>query len=359
MPFEVIEFSDKKKWDKLLKGRADIYYQHGYAASFQSVEEGAPQLWMLDMDGARVFEVVVIRDIAKTPAMVGSLQQGELFDASTPYGYGGPLTAHVDGKEYPSRAEGLMGAYTRLVEEHCRQKNILCEFIRFHPLCQNNLLCHPFFPVRYSRKTVAISLQGKDLWTEEITTERRRNIRKAIRNNILVQIDPEAQNIAGFYAIYVKTMQRNNADDYYYFSFQFFLDTLLTLKKNALLVAAFYEDKLISGAIFLIGTDAIHCHISATDPDYLHLNASSLVLYKAAEWGRDKKLRLLHLGGGHSEDSEDQLLRFKKSFSKDGFKDFYTGQKIFNPKLYGEAVSLAAKNKNSLDRDYFPLYRSR
>lgn len=360
MPFQVINFSDKKTWDMFVGNRADIYYQHCYAASFKSIEDGQPQLWIMDEEGLLVFQTVFIRDIAKIPVFAHTLCQGELFDASTPYGYGGPTITFKNKKRLDEVSAGrLMKAYFRSVEEYCHENNIICEFIRFHPLEKNHLLCSRFCRIRYSRKTIAMRLSCGDLLAEEITAERRRNIRKAIRNKIAIEFDWKASHIADFYAIYFKTMKKNNAEDYYYFSFEFFRDTILSVKNNALLVCAYYENKMISGAIFLIGMGTMHCHFSATDPDYLHLNAASLVIFKAAEWGKEMHLACMHLGGGHSEDIEDSLLRFKKSFSRNSSLDFYTGQRIYNQKLYEEMVFLAEQNKRIQDQDYFPLFRAK
>ena len=290
MPFQVVDFCNKEKWDKLVGDRADIYYQHSYAASFKSVDEGRPQLWVMDEGDARVFQTVFIRDIAKIPSFSRILDEGILFDASTPYGYGGPAICAGEGKTDEVSAGRLMKSYFRSVGEYCRGQNIICEFIRFHPLEKNHSLCGRFCQVRYSRKTVAMRLACADILTEEITAERRRNIRKALRNRITVEFDRKAEHIEDFYAIYYKTMEKNKAEDFYYFSFEFFRDTVRGLGNNAMLICAYCGDKMISGAIFLVGKNALHCHFSATDPDYLHLNAASLVIYRAAEWAREMNL---------------------------------------------------------------------
>ena len=359
MSFQVVDFSDKKTWDMFLGSSADIYYQHCYAASFQSVEDGQPQLWIMNEGDSQVFQTVFIRDIAKIPDLAHTLCQGEMFDASTPYGYGGPMVANKNGRLDEVSAGRLMKSYFRSVDDYCHEKNIICEFIRFHPLEKNYLLCGRFRPIRYSRKTVAVRLGCEDILTEEITAERRRNIRRAIRNRVSVEFDWNASHIADFYTIYFKTMKKNSAEEYYYFSDEFFKDTILSLGKNAILICAFYENKMISGGIFLIGKNTIHCHFSATDPDYLHLNAASLIIFKAAEWGKAINLGCMHLGGGHSEETKDSLFRFKKSFSKNATLDFYTGHKIYNQKLYEEMVFLAEQNKRIQDQHYFPLFRAK
>jgi hypothetical protein len=338
-----------------------MYFQdvRNKITALKSVDDGLPQLWIMDEGGAQVFQTVFIRDIAKIPAFTHSLCSGKIFDASTPYGYGGPTIYSGDEKMDEVSAGRLMKSYFRSVEEYCHQKNIICEFIRFHPLNKNYLLCGRFCQVRYSRRTVAMRLACGDILSDEITSERRRNIRKAQRKRITVEFDWKARHIEDFYAIYYQTMKKNNAEDYYYFSYEFFRDTVLALENNAMLLCAYYENKMISGAIFLIGKNALHCHFSATDPDYLHLNAASLIIYRAAEWAKEMNLACMHLGGGHSESAQDSLLRFKKSFSRSDFLDFYTGQKVYNEKLYEEIVFLAGQDKRTQDQHYFPLFRAK
>ena len=56
---------------------------------------------------------------------------------------------------------------------------------------------------------------------------------------------------------------------------------------------------------------------------------------------------------------EDTLLRFKKSFSMSGYLDFYTGQIIYDEKLYEEVVYLAGRDRRIQDKHYFPLFRAK
>ncbi|MEI6100267.1 MAG: GNAT family N-acetyltransferase [Eubacteriales bacterium] len=355
MSFQIVKFKEQKKWDGLMKGQADVYYQHGYAASFLSVDRGAPELWIFETEKARVFQVVVVKDIAQLPCFSSVLHKQEFFDASTPYGYGGPAI-QTKGLVDISR---IMKAYSQFVEDYCRSRNIICEFIRFHPLLQNHLLLGRFCELRYSRKTVLVNLAGGELLSEVISGEKRRNIRRALRNDITVAFDLNADKLDEFYEIYVKTMQKNQADEYYFFPFRFFKDTMQLLRDQAVLISAYDGSKMISGGIFLMGEGMMHCHFSATDPAYLHLNANSLIVYKAAEWGQKMNLRTLHLGGGHSEEADDSLYRFKKSFSTGEPLDFYTGKKIYHPGAYEEIARLSGKHKEIDNENYFPVFRAK
>ena len=54
-------------------------------------------------------------------------------------------------------------------------------------------------------------------------------------------------------------------------------------------------------------------------------------------------LKYLHFGGGRTNDQNDSLLKFKKSFSNT-LSEFYIGEKIHNEFLYNE-LTIASNKK--------------
>ena len=84
-----------------------------------------------------------------------------------------------------------------------------------------------------------------------------------------------------------------------------------------MLVLATISGKISAGAIFLEGNNWMHYHLSATDPNHFHSGATNAVILRAAEIGRTKGLKRLHLGGGNSNAEEDPLFRFKRRMGTD------------------------------------------
>ena len=77
----------------------------------------------------------------------------------------------------------------------------------------------------------------------------------------------------------------------------------------------------------------MHYHLSATDPDHRVPGATNAVILCAAEIGRTKGLKRLHLGGGNSNAEDDPLFRFKRRMGTDTH-DFWIGRRIHNEEVY-------------------------
>lgn len=85
--------------------------------------------------------------------------------------------------------------------------------------------------------------------------------------------------------------------------------------------------------------------------------AGNLLLHHGIKWSQQNGMKMLHLGGGVSEDENDPLLIFKRNFSTKT-KKFYIGKRIHDQSAYSSLVAEwdqrfseeAAKYKNILQR---------
>ena len=84
---------DKQTWDRIVKSfmKWDIYYLYDYAVSLEQHGDGAPCLLYFETDKCRMCYVLMINDISHSKSFRGYLEDNLLFDAETPYGYGGPM----------------------------------------------------------------------------------------------------------------------------------------------------------------------------------------------------------------------------------------------------------------------------
>ena len=91
-------------------------------------------------------------------------------------------------------------------------------------------------------------------------------------------------------------MDKDKADDYYYFGKNFYESILLDLKYNSLIFYAVYENKIIAMAIILFNNRKMHYHLSAVNKQYQHLAPTNFLLYEAACWGHENGYKTFHLG---------------------------------------------------------------
>lgn len=349
---EIIAFDEKDKWNSIVKSfnRHDVYYLNEYVSAFRYTNDGKPLLIYYCGNKMRLCYAVQQSDIAKCAKFSGVLEQGKYYDWSTPYGYGGPLTDCYDETE--------MIDFFKLINGYCKSKNIVTQFIRFHPLLQNQQIFDNFCDLRRLKNTVFIDIINNDTINTNMDSKNRNMVRKAQKNNIEIITENSEEAKSAFIEIYKNTMQRNTASEYYYFTQMFFDDVFSKLTGHYTLFSARLEGKIICSAIIMHCNGNLHYHLSASLREYMHLAPNNLLLYSAACWGAENGYIRFHLGGGVG--IEDSLLPFKKSFNKKGLIDFYIGRNVFCEEIYQELLDVrttADLNFNP-DNNYLIQYRA-
>lgn len=291
-------------------------------------------------DKAKFCYVVLKQDIAKDPGFAGQLENNTYFDLQTPYGYGGPLSDAPIPHESQERFIHELSAY-------CAKHGIVSQFIRFHPLLGNHDLLGHVFQTRYLRDTIWIDTSVQDLVMSNIDGKNRNMIRKAIRNGITIE-RKNIENYHEFAAMYAETMEKNDADDYYMFSEDYF-SSLKDLHENACIFYAMMDNKPIAGAIMLFNGEYMHYHLAGTIGEYRQYAPSNLLLYKAGCWASEQGIKKFHLGGGMAPD--DSLFLFKKKFNKNGQLPFVVGKTIFDLVTYDVLRHKRKEIDSSFDED--------
>jgi len=350
--FEIIAFSEKDQWNDIVKSFAthDVYYLNEYVSAFRYTNDGKPLLLYYHGDAMHLCYVVQQSDLAESVKFSGLLQQGKYYDWSTPYGYGGPLTDCYDEKE--------MSDFFKLLNGYCRANNIVTQFIRFHPLLQNQRTFEIFCDLRRFKNTVFIDTCDIATIYTNMDSKSRNLVRKAQKNKIEIITDRSKEAKAAFLDSYKSTMQRHNAAEYYYFNQLFFDDLSLNLAEYYTLFSAKLNGKIISSAIVMHCNGNLHYHLAASLREYMHLAPNNLLLFSAACWAAENGYTRFHLGGGVG--IEDSLFSFKKSFNKNGLLDFYIGRSVFCKEIYQELLDIrtAANSDFNPHNNHLIQYRA-
>jgi lipid II:glycine glycyltransferase (peptidoglycan interpeptide bridge formation enzyme) len=148
-------------------------------------------------------------------------------------------------------------------------------------------------------------------------------------------------------------MDRDNAEQYYYFGKSFYNSILEDMPQNAQVFWAEKNNQIIAASIMLTGNAYMNYHLSGSLREYSSLAPSNLLLYKAALWGCANGYKTLYLGGGVGS-GEDSLFKFKRAFYKGELNNFYIGKKIYDQEKYDALVEMRAE----IERNYFPKYRA-
>ena len=348
MALQILTMEDSRRWDEIVRSfsRHDVYKLSGYVNGFRLHGDGEPLLFYWESPALRGINVVMRRDIARAPQLVGRLPENTLFDLATPYGYGGWIL------------EGSGGNPSLMFEEYehwCREHRIISEFVRFHPVLKNYRESEGHYEVIALGNTIAVDLTDREAVWENLTSKNRNMVRKAKKAGLVVESETSAELYETFREIYNATMDKDEAAPYYYFSPEFYASIREDMAGQARVFYARAEDGTIAAASILLAEgERLSYHLSGSRRELQHLAPTNLLLYEAALWGHDQGCKTLHLGGGVGS-GEDSLYRFKKAFYRGEPMRFHIGKKIFLPKEYEELVALRATLPES---GFFPRYRA-
>ena len=333
-----------EQWDNIVSSfnSYDVYYLSGYVKAFKLHGDGEPLLFYYEDENCKGINVVMKRDISLDKRFEGKIETGKYFDFATPYGYGGWL---IEG----SNTDKLFGEYSRW----CIKNGIVSEFVRFHPVLKNHIYSESNYQVIPLGETVAIDTTNKDNIWANFTAKNRNVIRKAINSGIQIKTGLSKELFLEFTKIYNKTMDKDNAMDYYYFETEFYDSILYDLSNNSLIFYAELDGKIVAASIMIYANGRLNYHLSGSLREYQNLAPSNLLLWKAAEWGNDTGCTTFHLGGGVGS-AEDSLFRFKKAFYRGDLCRYHIGKKIFKEDVYNKLVGL---RDNLINSNFFPKYR--
>lgn len=320
-----IENTDSNIWNEYLlkidKPNRDIYFTSSYHHLYENKHSRA-----------KCFIYCEDEKVALYPFLINDIYNYDLddkyYDIETVYGYGGPIS-NSDNEEFLVNFEKNFMIF-------CSQNRIIAEFIRFHPLIKNQNIFKKNIDVVHNRLTVYLDLEkGIDqIWNKDIKSKNRNMIRKAQNNELSVSISSDYKT---FKNIYEKTMNKVNANSFYYFNDEYF--DLIKDSNNFILLNVNKNEKTIASGIFMIYGDYFHYHLSGSLEEYLKFASNNLLLWEAVKLAHKNNTKIFHFGGGLSNSREDNLFKFKSSFSNDA-TDFYIGKRIHNQKIYEHLIKI-------------------
>lgn len=340
----VYTLDQSEEWDKVVKSFSeyDVYWLSGYVKAFKIHGDGEPHLFYYEDNSCRGMNVVMKRDISKCDLFKGKIPENTYFDFATPYGYGGWI---IEG----NASDNLFNEY----ESWASDNTIISEFVRFHPMIQNHLYSKNFYEIVQLGEVVHMDLHSVDDIWNNIISKNRNMIRKAIKNDIKIYNGRFPQIYKEFKAIYNATMDKDEADKYYYFTDEFYESILNDLPENAQVFWADKDGIVIAASIMLATNGRMNYHLSGSLREYSSLAPTNLLLYKAAVWGAENGCKTFYLGGGVGS-GEDSLFKFKRAFYKGDLNRFYIGKRIYDTERYNELVEM----REPTDSGYFPKYRA-
>ncbi|WP_040852570.1 GNAT family N-acetyltransferase [Planococcus antarcticus] len=325
---------------------SDIYFERDYGRLYEQIEQGICEVFEFEHPLGKARHLFIKRSI---PVCIN---EESYFDISTPYGYGGPLITECQ----ETHKCQVVQAFHDKFEAYCQKENIVCEFVRFHPLFTNAQDFQNCYELTFRRYTTGTNLKDyENPVKSEFSKSKQKSIRKALDAGVEYRVTKNPASLEAFKQIYYSTMKRKSAAAIYYFTDAYFEELLKSFGKNILLSEVLYEGKVIAMGLNLVYDKIIHIHLSGTLEEYHRLSASFVMRYSLVEWGKEHGMDLIHEGGGVTSEIDDPLYLFKKQFGKNTEFEYYVSRKIWNRKIYCLLCKTVGVENES---DSFPAYRS-
>lgn len=335
------EIYDKHEWDECIK-RCDFFdFYHTYDYHELSKSENETPLLLKFEQGETIIAL---------PLLSRTIQGTEYKDATSVYGYAGPIS-----KSVKSGFDNT--CFKKILLSYLKSNRYVSVFSRLNPYipCQSYAL-NTIGNIHNHGKVVNINIKLPLEKQRQIFQSRLKTHINKSRRNCTVKRARSEKDLAEFINIYYENMNRVDAKKSYYFSKSYFEKIMNSKDFESIILLASDKDtnQIIAGSIFIITNKIVQYHLSGTKNEFLHLTPTKLLIDEMRLLATDKNLDVFNLGGGLGGRADDSLFRFKSSFSKD-FKDFNLWKLIVNKEVYWDLVD---KKQAVNDSNFFPLYRS-
>jgi len=234
----------------------------------------------------------------------------------TPYGYSGIWASNLASFPQIKRFRKWVLAFM----------NPIHESIRFNPYLENNF---KYLDKIFLRKTYGIALTTSyEDFSNSMSAKHRSTVRRAIRENLRWKIEkPGKHSMELFQEMYLKTMHKKDASDFYLFDDTYF-KKLELLDETYLVKVCDKEERTSHMAIFFLYRNYLHYHLSCSDKSLPYSFGFNFMFDRLASWALDKGVTLIHLGGGREEN--DSLANAKRRISNCSFayETFYSHKSL-------------------------------
>ena len=328
----VIDSNDINLWNKFLdqlpKEKKDIYYLANYANLYKN-KFCEPKCFIYKTNDNIFFYPFIKRKILNT----------NYYDTVTPYGYGGPIVM--------SNNKDFISASINNFSNYAEENQIICEQIKFHPLLKNYKIFQEVktHKVYIACKTVTIdcNLEIEFMLSNIYKKSNKEKIIKIKKKNAKISFYNDLETVMSFQKIYNENLKIILAEDKYCFESEYYNLIFKNLRENFFIANLDIDGEILASQLFIYGSVYGSTHLQATTVKGKKEGVTNLLKHNVIIKAKELGLKYINFGGGRSNDENDSLLNFKKSFSNI-LSEFYIGEKIHKKNIYEELT--INKNKS-------------
>lgn len=330
---------DKIEWQGILSkmDAFDFYHTYDYHVISKNDDE-TPALIVYQEDDSQIALPLLLRNINDT----------NYRDATTVYGYAGPVSRNISADFDNSTFRAELNAYFQ-------ELGLISVFMRLNPFIPfQDIILQGLGHARFVGNLVNLNLtKSLDEQRSAYRRDTRSRVNKA-RRLCTVRKAESSEDIKEFVDIYTETMEKLDADSAYFFDEAYFLNFLKCdgFETDILMAIDNETQEVAAGSMFVKTNDIIQYHLSGTRSKFMKLAPSRLLIDEMRIRGTEEGYKHFNLGGGYKS-QEDALFDFKFSFS-DEIRAWDIWDHIVDMKIYDELTQKYSASEGG----FFPAYRS-
>jgi len=139
----------------------------------------------------------------------------------------------------------------------------------------------------------------------------KRNIKKAIKKNVQVEILNSLESVEGFYQLNCMTRKKHGLPPQPFYFFRKLYKHIISTKKGFVVLAS-YRNKVVAGAVYSHFKDRALFKYGASNQNYQYLRANNLVMWEAIKWYQQNGGKSFNFG--RTEPDHKGLLQFKRGW---------------------------------------------
>ena len=298
--------------------------------------------------GASVLFPLVLRPISAEP---WASARDPRWDAVTPYGYGGPFAWGPRDQH---------GAYWDAYEDWCREAGVVSTFARLS-LFPEQLARLPALTEERAPNVVVPLEAGAEALARGYEGKVRKWVRVAESAGLHVEPDPDGARLDDFVRIYRHTMERHDADPWYFFPRAFFETIVERLRGQFSFFHTIARGEVVSSDLVLVSSENVYYFLGGTLEEAFPLGPNYLLKDRIARWAIAHGKKRYILGGGH--EPYDSLYRYKRAYARNGEVPFRVASWVHDERAYAELAreraAFAARDATAWSPrpGFFPAYR--
>ena len=148
----------------------------------------------------------------------------------------------------------------------------------------------------------------------------KRNINKAVKEGVTIDICNSFKSIKEFYRLNCKTRKHHGLPPQPFYFFKKIYEHI-TSKKKGFVVLASFKQRAISGAVYFHFRDQAIYKYGASERRHQHLRANNLVMWEAIKWFKQNGFK--EFSFGRTEPENTGLLQFKRGWGTEEKTIFY------------------------------------